>query len=214
MNTEPVLSDETRARQRKGRMMMLAIVAIFVLPFFVLPLFMSPEKMGKTNKGILLDPPVAFSALQASDVNQRLLDQPPQKKWALLYIAPTMCEGICLAARDHALFALRQIPVALGRDLDRVQSLVVVSADLDPAFAAQLKQDFSTLVVLHAQANALNNAFAQVLSRTNALGNIYLMSPDGYIFMYYPAEADEHISFQRAEDIRSDLKKSLQGSRI
>jgi len=46
-------SNSTEEMTRKGRRMLLAIVAVFVLPFFVLPLVMSPDQMKKTNKGIL-----------------------------------------------------------------------------------------------------------------------------------------------------------------
>jgi len=210
--TPPVIPDS--AKQRQGRLVMLAIVAIFVLPFLVLPLFMSPEKMHKTNKGILLDPPVSFSALQASDENHQALPVLPLKKWFVLYVLPAACEGACVDARDHALFTLKNIQQVLGHDGDRVQPLVVLTAEPAPEQSAQLQQ-ITDVTSVRAEANVVDQAFASVLQgKASEAGNLYLMSPDGYVFIYYGAEADRTASLRRADDMKSDLKKSLQGSRI
>jgi hypothetical protein len=215
MNDEQLILADDAVRQRKGRLMMLAIVAVFVAPFFVLPLLMSPAKLGKTNKGTLIDPPVAFASLQSADLDHHRLELPPRKKWALLYFWPAVCEGGCVEARNHALLALRQVSVALGRDSDRVQSLVLLTTEPSAELSTLLQKDFKSLVPLFAAQDAVDNAFAQALpGKASEAGDIYLMSPDGYIFIYYAPEADEKRSLVRADDLLSDLKKSLKGSRI
>ena len=206
---------EIASRQRQGRRMMLAIIAVFVLPFFVLPLFMSPEKMHKTNKGILLETPAAFATLHASDVSGRVLEAPPEKKWALFYIVPAQCDEVCIQSARNAFYSLRQIPLVFGRDMDRIQSIVLRTAVLPAALDTLVQQEFSHLTMLSAQAGIVDVAFGTTLPQAaSQAGNIYLMSPDGYLFIYYPPEPNEKQSLLRAEDIRSDLKKSLKGSRI
>jgi len=51
------------------------------------------------------------------------------------------------------------------------------------------------------------------LPERNSAGSIFLMSPDGYVFMVYPTFVDEQESILRARDIRADLKKSIKGER-
>jgi hypothetical protein len=215
MNDEQLTPADGAARQRKGRLMMLAIVAVFVAPFFILPLLMSPATMSKTNKGTLIDPPVTFASLQIAGLDHHRLELPPLKKWALMYIWPTACEGDCVEARNHALLALRQASAALGRDSDRVQSLVLLTTEPSAELSILLQKDFKALVPLLVTQDAVDHAFAQALpGKACEAGNIYLMSPDGYIFIYYAPEADEKRSLVRADDLLSDLKKSLKGSRI
>lgn len=216
MNNEPAMGPEALARRRKGRLMMLAIVAVFVLPFFVLPLLMSPETMNKTNRGVLVNPHVNFAQLHAGNISGEMVQAPPQKKWFLLYVLPNPCDQSCAIARNNSLFVMRQLPPTLGRDLVRVKQLVLLTTEPSAEVNNILQKEFSDVEQLRVDAGIIDSVLAPALSgaAASSAGNIYLMSPDGYIFIYYPPETDEQGSMRQAEDIRSDLKKSLKGSRI
>lgn len=209
------LTAEQVAQQRKARWMMFAIVAVFVLPFIVLPLLSSPERVGKTNKGTLIQPhvPLADLALTSADgapFNVAALET----RWSLFYVIPAHCDGDCAAARDHALYAMRQVRLSLDREVDRVQNLVILSQPPDPVLDDLLNKEFGDMKRLQASAPQLQASLLDRVSQSaQPAGHIFLMSPDGYVFMAYPTFVDEHESVLRARDIRSDLKKTLKGDR-
>jgi len=193
----------------KSRLTMLAILALFILPFIILPLIMSPEKMNKTNKGVLVQPHVVFADIQVADVKNL---SAVSGKWTLLYFVPATCENLCI----NALYSIRQVPKTLGRDSDRVQALLVTTSDMNMEFHALIEKEFAVMSQARADRNRVDTAFAQAtpgLAIADA-GYIYLMSPDGYVFMYYPSYENEQDAINHALDIRDDLKKSIKGSRL
>jgi len=202
--------NSTEEMTRKGRRMLLAIVAVFVLPFFVLPLIMSPDQMKKTNKGILIQPYVQFTDLQVRDFNNNPVSAVPDKKWTMLYVVPENCVASCVAARTNALYSMRQVRVSLQRDMDRVQQLLLFTTDPDSELSILLNKEFSVMIKMRANSESVDKQMTQA----STAGNIYLMSPDGYIFIYYPPYENERESIIHADDIKADLKKSIKGSRL
>jgi cytochrome oxidase Cu insertion factor (SCO1/SenC/PrrC family) len=207
-NPEP----PTPERNTKDKRQLLLILAVFFLPFIILPMVMSPETMEKTNKGILIVPHLSVTGLQLEDERGNPY-QLPEKKWTMMYFFPADCNKAC----RNSLFAMRQSRLALDKDMSRVKHLLVHTADrIDPNVASLLSAEFSMMDTVRGNADVINGQFTSILEGVNAAeaGNIYLMSPDGYIFMYYPSYEDEQESVLRSRDIRYDLKKSLKGSRI
>ena len=62
----------------------------------------------------------------------------------------------------------------------------------------------------------MNNALAPVYESTDGepVGDIFLVSPDGQIFMRYPTHENMDATLEEAENIRVDLKRTLKGSLI
>lgn len=188
----------------------LAIVAVFILPFFILPLIMSPETMDKSNRGEFVQPHVPIGdiplkSMQGFDVGEGALSD----KWKLLYFMPPVCDASC----KNALFTLRQVPQALDRDVGRVESLLVMGSMPDESAMRLVDSQFSSLQRFQSSPDDINRAFREALSGEDvaSAGYLYLVSPDGYIFMRYAAYADEQESILKARDIRKDLKTSLKG---
>jgi cytochrome oxidase Cu insertion factor (SCO1/SenC/PrrC family) len=201
-------------QQRRARLIMLGIVAVFVLPFFVLPLITSPERVGKNNKGLLIQPHIPFADLGL--VNER--HQPMAivdlgARWTLLYVIPANCDAACVSARNNALYAMRQVRLSLDRDVDRVQQLVVFTAEPDGDLDLLMQQQFANMKRVEGNQQTLEAVLYARLPVKNPAGSMFLMSPDGYVFMAYPTFVDEKESILRARDIRTDLKKSIKGER-
>jgi len=195
----------------KNKLILLAILAMFILPFVILPLIMSPEKLQKTNKGFLIQPHVLFADLHATDINNRPVNiSALNSKWTLLYVMPSNCNDSCVSARTNALYSMRQVRLSLDRDADRVQQLLLFTVKPDQELTDILEKEFSNMLQMHADGEVVDKQIAHASSA----GNIYLMSPDGYIFIYYPPYEIGKDSIAHADDIRSDLKKSIQGSRL
>jgi cytochrome oxidase Cu insertion factor (SCO1/SenC/PrrC family) len=207
-------SEQDIQQQRKARLTMLGIVAVFVLPFLLLPLFTSPQQVGKTNKGFLIQPHIPFGELGLSGPEGQVITQTYlEGKWSLLYVIPESCSADCLVARNNALYAMRQVRLSLDRNVDRVQQLLVFTAEADGDLATLIRQEFSAMKRVHGNRQTLDAVFHAVLPEQYPAGNIFLMSPDGYVFMAYPTFVDEKESVLRARDIRADLKKSIKGER-
>jgi hypothetical protein len=212
VNQNHQLSDtaELIKKQKQGRLIMLAIVAVFVLPFFIAPLLKAPDQLQKTNKGILIQPHIPLTALQLVFQGNPFSVTQLQNRWTMLYVIPENCHDECILARDHALYAIRQVRLSLDRNMDRVQQLLVLTQEADSELAKLIEQEFSGMMQVNGKRQILNESLPEDHSPA---GNIYLMSPDGYIFMRYPTFADEGESVLRARDIRADLKKTIKGDR-
>lgn len=202
---------EVEEQKRKARLTFLAIVAVFVLPFIVMPLFFSLDHVGKNNKGTLIQPHIPFAELRLEQVKGGAFHvEELQSRWTLLYVLPGDCHGACKDARNHALYAMRQVRLSMDRHVDRVQQLLVFTQTPDEELNTLIHQEFSGML----QARGDRDVLASLLTAEgDPAGKIYLMSPDGYIFMSYPTFVDEKESVLRARDIRADLKKSLKGDR-
>ena len=110
------------------------------------------------------------------------LVMPKTKKWQMIYISSQNCDQSCLKIKHN----LNQIKIALGKNSLRV---VVVFPD------NQMEKKLSKLFYLRYQ-----NKFTIV-------NKIYLVDPEGNIFMYYPSDVNPM-------NILKDLKHLLEVSQI
>jgi hypothetical protein len=116
--------------QFKGRLILLAIVAIGVLPLLAALYFryVSPPEV-KATVGQPLDPVrMPFELLQRADGAK--LDHPEVSgKWLVILAAPGSCDQRC----QHALYLTRQARTAQGRNIARIDRLWLVTDATPPA---------------------------------------------------------------------------------
>ncbi|MCK9380200.1 MAG: hypothetical protein M0P95_03925 [Sulfuritalea sp.] len=116
--------------QRKGRLIVLAIIAIGVLPLLAALYFryVSPPEV-KATVGRPLEPqPLPFEFLQRLD--GAALEHPAVSgKWLLIFAAPGGCDERC----QHTLYLTRQARTAQGRGLMRLDRLWVITDATTPA---------------------------------------------------------------------------------
>ncbi len=201
------------AQVRKNRGLLLVLLASFVLPFVLGDLAYKHGwyRGGQTNKGQLLQPPVALADLKALDAGQQTLPADfAQEHWWMVYVLPADCTAAC----RNRLFQMRQSPRALGRDGDRLRALLVLTAAPSSDTEALLQKEFAGFVRVRAQASDVDAVLAGATVRASQAGLLYLMDPMGWIMLAYPPEADEKTSIIKAEDTLDDLRKLLKNSRI
>jgi len=120
----------TSSSQIKGRLILLAIVAIGVLPLLAALYFryVSPPEVLATV-GQALDPvPLPFEFLQRLD--GAALEHPAVSgKWLVIFAAPGGCDARC----QHTLYLTRQARTAQGRNMARVGRLWVITDATTPA---------------------------------------------------------------------------------
>lgn len=131
--------------QVKGRLILLAIVAIGVLPLLAALYFryISPPEVTATV-GQPLDPvPLPFELLQRVD-GVKLEHPEVSGKWLVILAAPGSCDERC----RHALYLTRQARTAQGRNMARVERLWLITDAAAPA--ADLMAAHPDLVLIKA----------------------------------------------------------------
>lgn len=121
---DPAAVAATPHGQLKGRLIMLAIVAIGVLPLLAALYFryVSPPEVKATTGQPLEPVRLPFELLQRADGGA--LEHPEVSgKWLVIFAAPGSCDGRC----QHALYLTRQARTAQGRNMARVDRLWLVT---------------------------------------------------------------------------------------
>jgi len=155
---------------------------------------------GKTNFGTLVYP--------AQEFNPTWLDIPLQGKWTLLIARPA---GECQIKDEkciEALFLMRQVRVAMGRENKRVQ-LLWVNTDgkpVDPEVAKAYDEQVAGLKVVKLPKDQKQKAeFEAWLNKEGAGQQIQLIDPSPAKMMYFPVTT----SPKEFSSIKKDLEKLL-----
>ncbi len=113
-----------RALQRKGRLTLLAIVAVCVLPLVAALYFryISPPEMKAIVGEPLAPAPLQFEFLQRMD-GTALEHSEVSGKWLVIFAAPGSCDDRC----QHTLYLTRQARTAQGRNMARVERLWLIT---------------------------------------------------------------------------------------
>lgn len=162
---------------------------------------------GKTNKGNLLLPPMvlseqsAISSLLSDDIKKEGL-------WVLMLTGTGECIDVCL----ERLHTLRQVNVAMGRELSRVGRFYV--GDMTDNDQQVVLSDYPKLKFYNASASALEILEQQAVDKSGlkpesieSNWNVWLIDPLGNVVLQYGLENDGY-------DMIGDLKKLLKLSNI
>ena len=195
---------------RAPRLKFLALAALFAAPVVLATLLYSIgwRPQASVNTGELVQPvrPVANVALRTADGRTLAFGDLPHK-WTMLYFVGDTCDVPC----ELALTKMRQAHLAQGRDSDRLQRVLVVTAPADQSRLAALAQAQADTLVLTGDRAAI-----AALTRDFALpghdapvtaGRVYVVDPIGNLMMSYAAGAD-------ARGMLKDLKRLLKISQI
>ena len=190
------------AQTRRGRIQMLLLLlacATPVIASYIAYYFIKPEG-GKTNFGTLVYP--------AQELNPAWLNVPLQGKWTLLIARPA---GECQLKDEkciEALFLMRQVKVAMGRESKRVQ-LLWVNTDgrtIDSEVAKAYDQQVAGFKVVALPADLkLKTEFENWLNKEGAGQQIQLIDPSPAKMMYFPVTN----SPKEFSSIKKDLEKLL-----
>ncbi|PKM22504.1 MAG: hypothetical protein CVV10_03930 [Gammaproteobacteria bacterium HGW-Gammaproteobacteria-14] len=197
----------------KNMMMMALIVAPFALTFAFVHLFVDLDKLDRVNKGSLIIPHVAIESLQPTNSNgDAVTADSLAGKWTLLYIAAGECDTAC---KNGLYYLIQQLRLGLGSDAPRVRRVIAHSAPPQPSLRDFLDNQVAGMIEISVDAEALrSNLGAAFPESTNPENHIYLMAPDGQIFMWYPSHEDMEQVLLEADKLLYDLKRTLKGSLI
>jgi hypothetical protein len=190
----------------RQRLYLVFIVACFAVPLAVAWWLADDWRPGgSAQHGELLDPAQPLADLRFTSLEGLSLDAAAFRGfWALIHTASA---AECSPSCQTALYDMRQVRLALGRDLERVKTLVL----LDGSPTDELRQ---WLAVEHAEMAvgvtdvATQDRLNGVFPTPGPAGEwIYLVDPLGNLLMRYPVTVDP-------SGILKDLKRLLRLSKI
>lgn len=147
---------------------LILLLTIFILPGIgALVLYKHPEwwEVVRTNKGALVNPPVAFVPVG------------PEDKWHMMYWYPGACDAQCEKQIDR----LARLRLALGRHLYQVDLWVLVpdsTYSLDSVMMAKLKDADINLY-------RVKDKDLKRYPALTAKSEVYLANPDHYMVLTY-----------------------------
>ncbi len=180
---------------RRGRLQLLALALVFFGPLTIAiaRYYGIGTPAGESvNYGALLDPPVSLEAKAHFDTGLR-------SRWTLLFKASGDCDEDC----TRALIDIRQIRLATGREIDRIERALLLPEGA--AIAGDTLDAHPGLIVLR-QGAAPGEAVAEAFAAQPA-DHIYIIDPLGNLILRYPMEPER-------KALLGDLKKLLKLSRI
>jgi cytochrome oxidase Cu insertion factor (SCO1/SenC/PrrC family) len=198
--------DEGQGKKR-GRLTLVLIALVFIVPLLVAA-WMQKHAFetgvwGGTQHGTLIQPPLAVQDFLLPTYQGQVFTLEELKgKWTMLYMvtAPAECAVEC----RQAVYQMRQIRLAVGRDLPRVQRVLLAGPDSLGSLAEIAKEYEDMYIAIDVGASLRQQL--EPRSGQNRPG-IYLFDPLGNVMMVYKPETDPR-------DILKDLKKLLRNSRI
>lgn len=185
--------------------LMMALFALPTLASFVAFYLFPPTKTS--NYGELISPVVNLPQLPVSltdgaDAPEGAGAQGLRGKWLIV----TRDSGVCEAACEQKLFAMRQSRLIVGRELDRVVRVVLVDDDSKPS-EMLIKRYQGTAWVFAKSSPWLARLPVPPQDASNGRNYFYAVDPLGNVFMRYASDADVKL-------LAKDLKRVLKASQI
>ncbi|QWD90644.1 hypothetical protein [Polynucleobacter sp. MWH-Braz-FAM2G] len=204
-------SSAINARTRRGRIQMLLLLLACASPVIAsyFAYYVIKPAGGKTNLGTLVYP--------AQEFNAAWLDTPTQGKWTLLIARPAddcqLKDEKCI----EALFLMRQVRVAMGRESGRLQ-LIWVNTDGKPVDREVIKiydEKVAGLKVVALPADPkLRSEFEAWLNKEGAGQQIQLLDPTPAKMMYFPVTNSPKEFSSMKKDLEKLLKLNHKGENL
>lgn len=192
------------APKKRSRWMLWLVLLVCASPMIASYLtyyVIKPEK--RNNYGTLIDQrahPVPDMATTTLDGRATPLQQ-FKGKWVMLMTGP----GACLDACQKQLFAMRQLRLMQGKEMDRIERVWLIT-DREPLDTIVIRE-FDGTHMLRADAAAVKNWLPVDAGTTNDQ-HIYLIDPLGHLMMRFPRDPEPRKVYK---DIYKLLKASAVG---
>ena len=186
MNAAP----QDPAARRRSRLSLIFVLGMFAAPlaiaWLVLSIFPEWAPQGKVNHGELVDPVRPLPAFQLTTLSGDALDETFFRgKWTIVYLVQGGCDRPCV----EQLYNIRQVRLAQGKNIDRLQRLLLWN---DEGISAEERSELQThfpgqvIVPLSDQGSpALMETFVLDAKQPPAAGRVYLVDPLGHLMMSY-----------------------------
>ncbi len=193
---------------QRARLQLIALFLLFTVPIGVstwLALSGSWRPVGSAHHGELLNPaqPLAELAGQQFDGASVSLDD-LRGRWVMVYLGSTPdCGEIC----QERLYYMRQIRHALGRHMQRVQTLGIFESIPEESLNHWLREQHPQMLHTYADASVHAEFAAPFTTPSEETHWIYLLDPLGNRVMRYSRDIEP-------DHILDDIERLLKYSKI
>lgn len=204
------MTETDTASAGRSRLALVLLFLIFAAPVILawLVFYVVPEwqPSGTTNHGQLVEPVRPLPPFQLDTVANGFIDETFLRgKWTLVYWLEGDCDDDCM----QQLFTLRQVRLAQGKNIDRLQRLMLwAEQDASGTAADAVQQHYPGLVIAPATAaeqSHLLRVFAVDGADVLTARRAYLVDPLGNLMMFWQPGDDP-------AGIIKDLEKLLKWS--
>jgi cytochrome oxidase Cu insertion factor (SCO1/SenC/PrrC family) len=194
---------DEQQRKKRGRMTLVFIALAFIVPVLVAAwmqrVALREGVWDSTNHGTLIEPPLALRDFLLPTYTGSVFTLAELKgKWTMLYVAPSPVE--CDAACKQAVYHMRQIRLALNKDMPRIQRVLLAAPE--SVWMEEIAAEYEGMHIVF-DIGGSNSLWQQL----EPLPGIYLIDPLGNVMMVFAPATDPR-------DILKDIKKLLRISKV
>lgn len=196
-------NQQVNKRSEKGNWKLFLVIAVCAAPMIVSYFtYYVIKPTSRTNYGTLIDP----RAYPIPKLDTTALDGAPtgleayKGKWIMLHVNGAECADAC----KKKLYDMRQLRLAQGKDMDRVERVWLIT-DKQPV-ETLIMREYDGTHLLRADPTRVK-AWLPVEPDTQVSDHIYMIDPLGNLMMRFPKDAD-------ANKIKRDISRLLKASRI
>lgn len=179
--------------RRRARLSMVLVLAMFAAPlglaWLALSVFPHWKPENTTNHGDLVQPVRPLPAFELVTLQQKSIDETFLRgKWTMLYLAEGACDRPCV----DQLYNIRQIRLAQGKNIDRLQRLMLWSEKgVSDGMREELKAHFPGQLIAPVKGEeSLLQVFELDERDPFTAGRIYLIDPLGNLMMKYESDME------------------------
>lgn len=178
--------------QSRSRTKLILLILMFLLPVagsWYLVFFTDYARDGKggAEHGSLINPPRQLENVSLLRVNERSTEQVSlYGKWSMLFFVDGSCEAEC----GENLYRLRQIRLATGRQMQRIQRIAIIDEVESLRFSDNLSENYPGQ--LYVSRKDLGEDFLQQFQglELHDKSAIFLIDTRGFLMMRYPGDTD------------------------
>ena len=200
----------TSAQQAANRKRLLFIFALFFVPLAVAAIWYAMEPDGwrpssTTNNGQLLDPIYTLEPFEQLTLDGKAFSgKDMEKRWTFVHLVNGECDAVC----SHMLYNTRQIRVAQGKNMKRVQRVTVVGDGGQTASNARMWQSHPDMTFVVGTPGGLGEQIREHAAKDNfPAHSFFLVDPLGNVMMQFSPDLPP-------KKVSKDLKKLLKLSHI
>jgi len=169
----------------RSRLILLGVALVFIIPILVswYLVFFSDFKKGDggTQKGELISPVIPLGEPEVFNLKSKTIES-INGKWTLLFFVENECNKLC----EDKLYQLRQIRLALGKDRDKVDRLLVSK---NKQQWSQYTNSFNGQKYIDPTSRDYNRLIKKFNDYAGLdLKATYLIDPYGFLMMKYPQD--------------------------
>ena len=181
-------AETTTGRQTRTRISLVLLFALFLAPLLlaILLMYIFPDwrPAGSSNHGQLVTPVRPLPPFQTENLAGEQMDETSLRgKWTLVYLQQGACDKPCV----EQLYSIRQVRLAQGKNIDRLQRLLVwENGGVSREDQAELQRHFpGQLIVPLTDQQALVQVFSLDEQKPMTARRVYLVDPLGNLMMHY-----------------------------